>query len=171
MCYFGSCAVVELNGYFPRQHSIAVDDKIAVGEGVKNLINFYNHTPFSTPVVNIKRRVVPYGGNNYNARSNSTYISTSSYKLISEADSNVNYVFGGDTYLGVLDHRTGSPIADGQGGGKYDSRQTKVSLSDYIPLETTINLNLAYGESMSRQRGNCPNPYLTNYIHSLGFSN
>lgn len=171
MCYFGSCAVVELDGYFPRQHSIAVDDKIAVGEGVKSLINFYNHTPFSTPVVNIKRRIVPYGGNNYNARSNSTYISTSSYKLISEVDSNVNYVFGGDTYLGVLDHRTGSPIADGQGGGKYDSRQTKVSLSDYIPLETTINLNLAYGESMSRQRGNCPNPYLTNYIHSLGFSN
>lgn len=167
-CYFGSCAVIQLNSYsFPRQQHIAVNDKLAVSTGVRNLINWWNYTPFSTPVINIKRHIVPYGGNNYNARSNSTYISTSSYKLITDEDSNTNYVFGGDTYLGILDHRTGSPIADGNGNG----RATKCSLVDLIPFETTINLNLTYGQSMSRQKTATPDPYLTNYVHSLGFSN
>jgi hypothetical protein len=56
--------------------------------------------------VNIKTTNIPYGGNTYNARSNSTYISTYSNHIIENESSSYVNVFGGDTYLGILDNKT-----------------------------------------------------------------
>jgi hypothetical protein len=91
------------------------------------------------PVVNIKRDIIPYNGNTYVARTNSTYVSTGYFKIV--GDTSNPWVFGGDTYLGVLDHRTGSIWPNPEIGGG-DPGNTQMSMTDFIPFETSINLNL-----------------------------
>jgi hypothetical protein len=67
------------------------------------------------PVVNIKRDIIPYNGKTYVARTNSTYVSTGYFKIV--GDTSNSWVFGGDTYLGILDHRTGSIWPNPEIGG------------------------------------------------------
>lgn len=102
---------------------------------------------YDIPVVNIKKKIIPYGGNSYFSRSNSTYISTNTYTKVKSNQSSV-CAFGGDTYLGILDHRTCTPWPNVNTGGSNESMQ--LSCYDYIPFETSINLNLTYGDCASR---------------------
>lgn len=160
--YFGSCCVIngELQG-IPRINALDVT-KINASTIVRDNIIKHSIVPavFELPVVNIKRYIVPYRGNSYITRSNSTYISTGSHMLAKNG--NVVRVFGGDTYLGVHDHRTCCPWAD-PGGYDENMGALQISCTDYIPFETSINLTLQYGETTSRSTdGNITwtNPYL-----------
>lgn len=151
-CYFGKCAVIQGKGDFTdtfnsvpspnTQHMLASNVLKNNLQGTGNYGGLWD-----IPVVNIKRDIIPYNGNTYVARTNSTYISTGYFKIVGD-DSNP-YVFGGDTYLGILDHRTGSIWPNPEVGGG-DPNNTQMSMTDFIPFETSINLNLQYGDTTSR---------------------
>lgn len=114
-------------------------------------LNEYNKTYFCTPIVNIKTNNVPYEGNTYSVRQNSTYIGTSSYlKVTNINNSHSINVFGGDTYLGILDHKTVMYIPQLWKDVASPDQNCAISVSDYIPFETTINVSLLYGSSASR---------------------
>ncbi len=152
--YFGNCVVVTRdNNTVGTQTHINMDKMGAepmepqVTGVINNLLREYNYTPFTTPIVNIKTNNIPYSGNTYSARSNSTYISTYSYHDVSESNA---IVFGGDTFLGVLDHKTVMYIPQFWKEQQVPDINCGVTVSDYIPFETTINLALLYGSSASR---------------------
>ena len=152
--YFGNCVVVTRdNNNIGVQQNINIDRAgeepmtPRVSGVIADLIREFNYTQFTTPIVNIKTDNIPYSGNTYSARSNSTYVSTYTYHNVSD---NSVTVFGGDTYLGVLDHKTVMYIPQFWGGTESPDINCGVSVSDYIPFETTINLALLYGSSASR---------------------
>lgn len=103
----------------------------------------------ATFVFNVKKVVQnAYGGDTYISRQNSVYISTNSYKEIRKsASATDSYVFGGDTYLGVLDYPNCMIFqrADASDGNFY-----KQYIGSYIPFETSINLNLMNGDMPHR---------------------
>lgn len=152
--YYGNCVVVTRdNNNIGVQQNINIDRagtepmSPRVSGTIADLIREFNYTQFTTPVVNIKTNNIPYSGNTYSARSNSTYISTYTYHDLSDRNA---IVFGGDTYLGVLDHKTVMYIPQFWGGVQSPDVNCGVTVSDYIPFETTINLALLYGSSASR---------------------
>lgn len=157
--YFGNCIVIAKSN-----NNITVPQELKLGVPTDNsprppqvsgtiatLISEKGYTQFTTPIVNIKTSNNPYGGNTYSARSNSTYISTYSYHKIAtgETQSQV-FVFGGDTYLGILDHKTVTYMPQYVGGTETPDVDCGIAVSDYIPFETSINLALMYGSSASR---------------------
>lgn len=113
--------------------------------------NYEDHINDDCPVtvVNVKRSIVPYGGNTYSARTNSVYIPTFSYKQIdnSVSSGSISYVFGGDTYLGILDYPAQMIF---QRNELNDWRERKRYFGAYIPCESSINLKLSYGEMAYR---------------------
>ena len=152
-CYFSYCAVIQgkedfADVIYPVVSIDSSKEYVIANNIVKNNIHSgVNAALWDIPVVNIKRNIIPYGGNTYIARTNSAYISTGKYVVPTESDK--IFVYGGDIYLGVLDHRTGSPWPNPEiGGGNPDKLQ--MSMTDFIPFETSINLNLQYGDTTSR---------------------
>ena len=94
----------------------------------------------AVPVFNVKRNgVSPYGGDIYSVRQNSVYISTGGF--------NGKYVFGGDTYLSLLDYPNtmSYQLADAK---EWDDM--KCFIGAYIPFESTINMNLMHGDQIHR---------------------
>lgn len=150
-CYFGYCAVIQTNDSIYdvlSDHVTLQKDYVIANDTLKNNIHYTNGALWDIPVVNIKRNIIPYGGNTYLSRINSIYISTG-YNSISDNNTIKGITYGGDTYIGILDHRTGSPWPNPEiGGGNPDRLQ--MSMTDFIPFETSINLNLQYGETTSR---------------------
>lgn len=168
--YFGNCLVVKnSNNNLPQlqhinaQQSGAEPMRPQANGSLLQAIQNYNYTQNTTPVVNIKTSNVPYGGNTYGARSNSTYISTHSYHTITDDMYSSIDVFGGDTYLGVLDHKTAMYIPQYDGAKQSPDTYCGITIADYIPFETTINLNLLYGTSTMRVAGgkDYVDPYLS----------
>lgn len=151
-CYFGKCAIVQGKNDFTDTFNSVLSpntEHMSANNILKgNLYGTGNYGGlWDIPVVNIKRDIIPYNGNTYVARTNSTYVSTGYFKIV--GDTSNPWVFGGDTYLGILDHRTGSIWPNPEiGGGDPDN--TQMSMTDFIPFETSINLNLQYGDTTSR---------------------
>lgn len=135
--YFGNCAVV--SGDFKNIYTKCntAMDKFS----------------FTVAAVNIKRNIYPYGGSTYSARSNSKYISTSSY-----SNSNTSQVitYGGDTYIGILDHKTCNVIP--KVSDDYNQEYRQLNCVDYIPVETTVNVALMNGQSTGRSAKNNTDP-------------
>ena len=99
---------------------------------------------------NIKKQIVPYGGNTYTSRQNSIYISTGSYKFFNLTQPASNYLidtFGGDTYIGILDYPVTMQFQH-KDIAQEDAR--RIFVVAYIPFETTVNLNLTYGAEAHR---------------------
>ena len=119
-----------------------------------------------TMLVNIKRRLVAYGGNSYLARSSNGYISCGGYVSKANASTGIN-VFGGDTFLTIFNYTHAIPFT------KNDFSENPISVSGegaktvfihggvqvYIPIESTINTymrsddyfaKLAYNDSVNR---------------------
>lgn len=115
------------------------------------------NTKTSILVANIKKDTVQYGGNTYSSRSNSVYISTNSYVLCDAANYTMN-VFGGDTFLGILDYPVQMVF---QGNAVSDRAANKMFIGAYIPLESSVNLNLLHGDMahQSTSAGNLPGFY------------
>lgn len=96
------------------------------------------------PVFNIKRKAdSAYGGNTYVARQNSIYISIGAYTSIEDANSYTNNVFGGDTFLGILDYPNMFVFQPANIMDYWDRRRY---MGSYIPFESSINLNLMNGD-------------------------
>lgn len=95
---------------------------------------------------NIKKHTNPYGGNTFSSRQNSIYIAIGSYSNISISNSTIN-VFGGDTFLNILDHPVATVF---QKKDPNDWNWAKAYSGAYIPFESSINLALQYGDSISR---------------------
>lgn len=163
-CYFGNCLVVNGDDLINIPNAETIDNDYGFYDSeLKTILSGRTQNPYITPIVNIKRNITPYGGNSYSARQNSTYITTCCQNDSTESNA---YVFGGDTRLGILDHRTGSPWPNPETGGGTPNL-LQMSITDYIPFETTVNLNLMYGETTSRScEGNntYTNPYLATNI-------
>ena len=99
----------------------------------------------TTVICDIKQNTIPYGGNTYISRQNSIYVSCSAYK------SNMNestMCYGGDTYLGIFDYLNTSVVQQQNDPNKL--REYRLCCVSYIPLETTVNVNLR-GDSYHRQ--------------------
>jgi hypothetical protein len=92
-------------------------------------------------IVNIKQYGTMYGGEWYINRINSTYIPCGAHVDINENDNIC--VFGGDTYLGVLDYAHTTMRQSENDPEKNKDRELFINC--YIPLESTINLNLFDG--------------------------
>lgn len=104
------------------------------------------------PVFNIKRNSsTQYGGNTFSSRQNSVYISTSSF--------NSNFVFGGDTYLSLLDYPNTMIF---QHPDLDKDKYKKYFIGSYIPFESSINMNLFHGDQAFRS-SNSSN-YLDSYL-------
>jgi hypothetical protein len=94
--------------------------------------------------VNYKRvRLKQYGGNTYNARSNSVYISTGHYQRLNNNVTGpfVHTVFGGDTYVNAVDivHRKKHWTADSFNTPQVGFRNLA---GRFVALETTVNTDL-----------------------------
>lgn len=76
-----------------------LDDYFKTGFATKTEDNAKNINDL--PVVNIKKKTIQYGGDTYSSRQNSIYISTNQFNNIDEQTS---IVYGGDTYLNLLDY-------------------------------------------------------------------
>lgn len=97
-----------------------------------------------TPIVNIKNKSVLYGGNTYVSRTNSTYIPCVQHTN----EFNEVCVFGGDTYLGVFDY---THTMFRQNSNDYsDGAENRLYVNCYIPLESSVNLNLFNNDTYSK---------------------
>ena len=99
---------------------------------------------------NIKKQIIPYGGNTYTSRQNSIYISTGSYRFFDLTQPASNYLvdtFGGDTFIGILDYPVTMQFQY-KDIAQEDAR--RIFVAAYIPFETTVNLNLTYGAEAHR---------------------
>lgn len=92
------------------------------------------------PVFNIKRDGNSiYGGNTFSSRQNSVYISIAAH------DS--KYVFGGDTYLSLLDYPN-TMLFQLPDAKEWDGMKNYIGA--YIPFESSINMNLFHGDQIHR---------------------
>lgn len=95
-------------------------------------------------IVNAKVNTVPYSGNTYSARTNSTYIPVGAY---GDADTSTVYAFGGDTYIGILDYPSQMIFQKNDANAQNDGKRY---FGAYIPLESSINLKLTSGSMTHR---------------------
>lgn len=152
--YFGECLIISGDQLINIPRSAYAYNQTTANANstiINRLVSQNLPAYFDVPVVNIKRNIIPYGGNSYYNRTNSIYISTGSYVRVLDKIS-INNVFGGDTYLSILDHRTCCPFPDINDEQHYDEdlRRLLISCSDYIPFESTINMQLNYGQNTSK---------------------
>jgi hypothetical protein len=89
------------------------------------------------PLVNLRSKNIPYGGNNYATRQFSTYISTGSFHTKNDTTA---ITFGGDTYPCLFDYvytakAYNTAQAGAAAGGMYFCNL-------YLPVESSINLDL-----------------------------
>lgn len=106
-------------------------------------------------IVNVKRDVAPYNGNTYSARASSTYIPVGAYRqILTNVDNTMPYedprtlnVFGGDTYIGILDYPCQMIF---QRNDAEEWSNAKKYIGAYIPVESTINLKLSMGQMTNR---------------------
>lgn len=100
----------------------------------------------SVVCANIKKLTNPYGGNTFSARQNSIYISIGAYHSLDD-NSTALYVFGGDTFLNLLDQPV---VTVFQKKDPNEWEWAKVFSAAYIPFESSANLALQYGDSVHR---------------------
>lgn len=117
--------------------------------------NVYINSIPGTSICNIRKTVVPYGGQTINAISSSTYYSCGQYFT----DNNEwKAIFDGDIYISVLDytsmHKSITNFTKSTDDAKHrniwDYRSPSMMLGYAIPLESTINCRFSYGYEFSR---------------------
>lgn len=101
----------------------------------------------TTAICNIKRNIIPYGGNTYGNRLNSIYQSCGCMKTENLDQPIVCH--GGDTYLCIFDYQ--NTVIQMEGNDIAAAPWLKNCTVSYIPLETVINLNLRSDESFSKK--------------------
>lgn len=105
---------------------------------IDQVFNYLN----TSYITNIKRNIIPYGGNNYSSRQNSIYISCGAHN--SSTDTKV-VCYGGDTYLNVFDYLNTSFCQKNNDSEEW--KRMRMNTVCYIPLESVVNTNLFSSES------------------------
>lgn len=129
----------------------------------------YNSTN-SVKLCNMRQNVNPYGGSSYAVRQNSVYISTGTYQKIDSNNTYINYCFGGDTYIGVLDYANAGfmYVAD-----DYNTwSNNRLYNGAFFPCESSVNLSLR-SDKTSVSKTNVPasgysNHFVENDIIQVG---
>ena len=114
------------------------DINVAVGKG---------YSTNSVLMVNLKKNIIPYGGNTYTARQNSVYISTGIYLKNTGTTLTAN-CFGGDTFLGVLDYARTMIFFNPEDPNQ--SAYKRIYVGAYLPVESSINLHLRADTPISK---------------------
>lgn len=111
------------------------------------LTGFNSNAHWSTVLLcNLKRNVTSYGGNTYQSRQFSRYITNGAYKI--KSDNSKIDVFDGDTFIGVFDYiKTHYGIVPAT-----ESKKDRdcAPIIYYIPVESSINLALTNNEEYHR---------------------
>ena len=108
----------------------SVKDNVAIGRA---------YSTNTVLMANLKKNIIPYGGNTYTARQNSVYITTGVYVKNIGSTITTN-CFGGDTFLGILDYAKTMIFFNTE---DPDSKAYKrIYTGAYLPVETGINLYL-----------------------------
>ncbi|NCB96324.1 MAG: hypothetical protein EOM35_07720 [Negativicutes bacterium] len=116
-----------------------------------NTQDFTRHSAINTPgyttVCYIKRNTQPYDGQSYVARTNSEYITCCGAVPVTDTQETISSTFGGDTYLNVFEHAQQTvfslPV-------DTDNALGKSFIGAYIPLESTINCGMLYGDTFNK---------------------
>ena len=105
------------------------------------------------PYFNLKKvNDAAYGGNTYGARQNSVYISIGAYHRTDECpegEEHISYIFGGDTYMGMLDYPFTMVF---QGNDINTGKDDKIFIHGYLPFESSINIPLMMGDTFSNTK-------------------
>lgn len=130
----GVCAIFQSTDMTSRNTMVGEVPELAAGPESANAIL----------IANLRQSVTPYGGNSYATRQNSVYIGTGSYVNAKDNSNTKVNVFGGDTYVGVLDYAN-CMFAYHNASDNYeqpDNERIRAYNGAYIPLESSINLSL-----------------------------
>ena len=125
----------------------------------------------SVLICNIKRRPQSqYGGNSYFSRSNSIYNISCGYSQVTGNGVNIN-CFGGDTFLGILDHTYTSLYYPNDPESNLQL-SNRAYIQTLIPLESSVNVYLRSDEHFlqnttagSNEQGGYANTY---YMTEIG---
>lgn len=98
-------------------------------------------------MANLKRNVIPYGGDTYTSRQNSIYIATGVYAKNTGSTITTN-CFGGDTFLGILDYARTMIFFNTEDPGV--GARKRIYNGAYLPVETGINLYLRADTPISK---------------------
>lgn len=96
----------------------------------------------TSSICNIKRPIIPYGGNSFSNRTNSVYISCGQRHNV---DTGKCSCFGGDTYLNIFDYLNTSFCQKSNDADEWKS--LRMNTVCYIPLESVVNTALFSSES------------------------
>lgn len=151
-CGFINCFVGAPDAFGPHGINMAVysTEMLAQYPGVRFGPNGYDLGRLTTTLlVNIKKNTVQYGGNNYFNRQNSIYVSTGTYKNVSDEINKP--CFGGDTYLGVFDYANAMVFMCNDANKGVEKKRY---ISAYIPLESSVNVYLRSDDHFSQNTDN-----------------
>lgn len=98
-------------------------------------------------MANLKKNIIPYGGNTYTARQNSVYISTGIYLKNTGSQLTVN-CFGGDTFLGILDYARTMMFFNTE--DPANAAKKRIYVGAYLPIESGVNLHLRADTPISK---------------------
>ena len=119
---------------------LSADDLSATNGGIIGAVNYCRDIDDTA-----------YGGNTYSSRFNRSYISTMNYSNLNSSDTQSLMVLGGDTYISYFDILSKMYGYSPTQGVNYTDNYTKRSQSiHFIPIESTINLNLRHGYFYSK---------------------
>lgn len=111
---------------------------------------YFPESALGTPLCNLRKSVVPYGGNDYQSRQFSSYIGQQAHRL---RNTSTQYVFSGDTFIGVLRYVNLHyfPVPDSSDTGSKDGpHYLRTSTFFYnIPCESSINVALQNGQAIN----------------------
>lgn len=108
-------------------------------------VNSSYQSLYTAMIADIKRTASQSSGTTHINRQNTVYASCNCF---SDVDNSVVSCYGGDTYLGVLDYLNTSMIQ--QTNDPNDYSENRLCCVCYIPLESSINLNLRSDDSYHR---------------------
>lgn len=111
----------------------------------------YKPSIFGTYLCNIQQTVTPYGGSSYLERQLNTY---SSYGNYYNKNTNASFIFDGDTFISPFEYTSMHKMYD-----IHVKEPLNTAIMYSIPVESSINLSLAYGYEFSK---NTNNIYSTN---------
>lgn len=127
-----------------------------------------NYSPYVDPtniedfctaiITNVKQNTIPYGGNTYISRQTSVYHSCGCFNTVNNQST---YCYGGDTYLGVLDYLNTSMIQTDKDA--ENDRENRICCINYIPLESSVNLNLRSDDCYHRTASGLMGPNLVQH--------
>lgn len=145
--YFGKHAAITLKDDITNLYYNIRTNEDQFGNATRNMSYIPAMTTSYVYLVNVINEAYPYEGYNNYSRQNSVYISISS-GIYSPETTEVE-VYGGDTYLSILDHKTCNVIPNLNNTSR-NQNYSYISCVDYIPVESTINHCLTHGENTNK---------------------